>query len=123
MVCVLSKRVFTSLSVKKVSDKVVSRIILSCLKSKSVADILPRQLLRGFGLMSFSDALYYVHALTDSIDDKLINIARSSIKFEEMLAYKLAEESIRKSITNSSAPRLSLEESQQNEFYKSYLIN
>lgn len=117
-VCAIKKEFSPVYRLKKVSDKVVSRIILSCLKSKSVADTLPRQLLRGFGLMSFSNALYYVHALTDSIDDKLINIARSSIKFEEMLAYKLAEESIRKSITNSSAPRLSLEKSQQTEFYK-----
>ncbi|MDE4961562.1 ATP-dependent DNA helicase RecG, partial [Francisella tularensis subsp. holarctica] len=82
-----------------------------------VENIIPSQLVRRFNLISFCDDLYYVHDLTNFIDEKYLSIARFSIKFEEMLAYKLAEQNIYKNTVKAQAPQLFLTKFQQNECY------
>ena len=104
----LEQRLSAVYKIKKVSDKLIAKIISKILYEKKIVNILPQEYLKQYGLMSFVDALYYVHALTNSIDDKYLFKARQSIKFEEMLAYKLAEESIKKDIAKPLSPELSL---------------
>ncbi|ASG67336.1 ATP-dependent DNA helicase RecG [Francisella halioticida] len=112
----LEQKLSAVYKVKKISDKLIAKMISKILYEKKVVNILPYEYLKQYGLMSFIDALYYVHALTNSIDDKYLQKARSSIKFEEMLAYKLAEESIKKDMTKPLSSRLSLNLSEKQSF-------
>ncbi|QIW09471.1 ATP-dependent DNA helicase RecG [Francisella sp. LA112445] len=109
--------------IKKVSDKLIAKIISKILYEKKVVNILPQEYLKQFGLMSFVDALYYVHALTNSVDDKYLFKARQSIKFEEMLSYKLAEESIKKDMTKPMSAKLSLSLSDKQSFLEKFPYN
>ncbi|MED7787762.1 ATP-dependent DNA helicase RecG [Francisella sp. 19X1-34] len=106
--------------IKKVSDKLIAKIISKILYEKEVVNILPQKYLKQFNLMSFVDALYYVHALTNSIDDRYLYKARASIKFEEMLAYKLAEQSIKKDMAKPVSAKLSLSLSDKQNFLKKF---
>lgn len=89
--CALKQGFSAVYRLKKIPDRLISRMILKILQDNKVKNIIPARMLRRFNLISFYDALYYVHALTNSVDEKHLNTARFSIKFEEMLAYKLAE--------------------------------
>ena len=116
--CALKQGFSAVYRLKKIPDRLISRMILKMLQDNKVKNIIPAQLLRRFNLISFYDALYYVHALTNSVDEKHLNTARFSIKFEEMLAYKLAEQNICKNTIKAQVPQLYLTKIQQNEFYK-----
>ncbi|AIT09362.1 ATP-dependent DNA helicase RecG [Candidatus Francisella endociliophora] len=102
---------------KKIPDRIITSIISKLLQDKKVANIVPNEYLRQFSLMSFRDALYYVHALTDSIDKKLLAKAKKSIQFEEMVGYRLAEESIRKDVSVSKAPIIHLSKTLEDRFH------
>lgn len=104
-------------SIKKVSNKIIGQIVAKLLQNNQVRNILPNQLLRKYDLMSFVDALYYVHALTNSIDDKYLVKAKDSIKIEEMIAYRLAEESVRNDLSEFQAPQISLNPGDKKSFY------
>ncbi|ORM39005.1 ATP-dependent DNA helicase RecG [Francisella endosymbiont of Ornithodoros moubata] len=116
--CALKQGFSAVYHLKKIPDRLISRMILKILQDNKVKNIIPAQMLRRFNLISFYDALYYVHALTNYVDEKHLNTARFSIKFEEMLAYKLAEQNICKNTIKAQAPQLYLTKIQQNEFYK-----
>ncbi|ADA79249.1 ATP-dependent DNA helicase RecG [Francisella tularensis] len=116
--CALKQGFSAVYRLKKIPDRLISKMILKMLQDNRVENIIPSQLLRRFNLISFCDALYYVHALTNFIDEKYLSIARFSIKFEEMLAYKLAEQNIYKNTVKAQAPQLFLTKIQQNEFYE-----
>lgn len=80
----------------KVSDKVVSNIVLKVLQSKTVENLLPQKYLKKYGLLDYTDSLYIIHALANTLEERYLLKARYSIKFEEMIAYKLAEESVKR---------------------------
>lgn len=103
---------------KKISDKLINKIISKMLHEKKVENILQQQYLKKYGLINFVDALYYVHALTNSVDDKYLQKAKESIRFEEMLAYKLAEESVKKDMSKPDSPQLKITKKDMDRFYK-----
>jgi ATP-dependent DNA helicase RecG len=115
--CSLKQGLSAVYRIKKVTDKIINLIVAQLLHKKEVKNIIPSEYLLQFDLMSFVDSLYYVHALTNSIDPKYLNKAKFSIKFEEMIAYKLAEESVKKNMAQANAPKLYLDEKQLQEFY------
>lgn len=115
--CSLKQGLSAIYRLKKIPDRIITGVISKLLHDKKVEDIIPAQYLKQMGLMSFSDALYYVHALTNSIDEKLLSKAKRSIKFEEMISYRLAEESIRKDISVAEAPSISIPEEQRQQIY------
>ena len=90
----------------RVSDKVVSNIVLRVLQSNTVENLLPQQYLRKYDILGFSDALYIIHALANTVEERYLFKARYSIKFEEMVAYKLAEESVKADSTKTRSPCL-----------------
>lgn len=90
----------------KISDKVVSNIVLKVLQSKIVENLLPQKYLKKYSLLGYTDSLYIIHALANTLEERYLLKARYSIKFEEMIAYKLAEESVKKDSTKTSSPSL-----------------
>ena len=90
----------------KVPDRVVSNIVLQVLKSNRIENLLPQQYLKKYEVLSFTDALYMIHALANTLEERYILKARYSIKFEEMVAYKLAEESVKTDSTKTNSPSL-----------------
>ncbi|AXA34378.1 ATP-dependent DNA helicase RecG [Francisella adeliensis] len=90
----------------KISDKVVSNIVLKVLQSKTVENLLPQKYLKKYSLLDYTDSLYIIHALANTLEERYLLKARYSIKFEEMIAYKLAEESVKKDSTKTSSPSL-----------------
>lgn len=92
----------------KIPDKVISNIVLKVLQSNEVENLLPKQYLKKYDVLSYTDALYIIHALANTLEEKYLQKAKYSIKFEEMLAYKLAEESVKGSVKQTSSPRLTV---------------
>lgn len=115
--CALKQGFSPVYRLKKIPDRLISKMIMKMLQDNKVENIIPTKLLRKFNLISFSDALYYVHGLTNHIDEKYLHKAKFSIKFEEMLAYKLAEQNICKNNVKSQSPQLCLTATEQREFY------
>ncbi|GAB4223377.1 MAG: ATP-dependent DNA helicase RecG [Francisella sp.] len=116
--CSLKQGFFARYRLKNISDKLIAKIILQILQNNNIENIIPPNLLKKYNLMSFCDALYYVHALTNHISDKHLNKAKFSIKFEEMLAYKLADKSISKNTIKEEAPKLAITEKEKQAFYE-----
>jgi ATP-dependent DNA helicase RecG len=104
----------------RVPDRVVSNIVLQVLQSKQVENLLPSQYLKKYGVLSFTDALYIIHALANTLEEKYLLKARYSIKFEEMVAYKLAEESVKNDSTKTSSPCLKVDDSDLHIFKKKF---
>ena len=94
----------------KVPDRVVSNIVLQVLKSNPVENLLPQQYLKKYEVLSFNDALYIIHALANTLEERYLLKARYSVKFEEMVAYKLAEESVKTDSTKTSSPCLQVDD-------------
>ncbi|MGQ4002748.1 ATP-dependent DNA helicase RecG [Francisellaceae bacterium CB299] len=92
----------------KVSDRVISNIVLKVLQSNEVENLLPQQYLKKYNVLSYTDALYIIHALANTLEEKYLYKARYSIKFEEMVAYKLAEESVKNDSIKTNSPSLSV---------------
>jgi ATP-dependent DNA helicase RecG len=92
----------------KISDKVVSSIVLKVLQSKIVENLLPQKYLKKYGVLGYTDSLYIIHALANTLEERYLLKARYSIKFEEMVAYKLAEESVKNDSTKTSSPSLKI---------------
>ena len=90
----------------KVPDRVVSNIVLQVLKSNQVENLLPQKYLKKYDVLSFNDALYIIHALANTLEERYLLKASYSVKFEEMVAYKLAEESVKTDSTKTSSPCL-----------------
>lgn len=104
--CTLEKKISATYGLHKIADKTVANIVSKVLQTTTIKNILPNEYVKQYSLMNFSDALYYIHALTNTIDIKYLSKAKNSIKFEEMLAYKLAEDNLKKDIQDSKAPVL-----------------
>lgn len=94
----------------RISDKLITSIILQILKSGQIEDLLPQKYLKKYDILSFSDALYIIHALANTLEEKYLLKARYSIKFEEMVAYKLAEESVKNDSIKTSSPCLKVDD-------------
>ena len=90
----------------RVPDKAISNIVLQLLKSDQIENLLPQQYLKKYEVLSFTDALYIIHALANTLEERYLLKARYSIKFEEMVAYKLAEERVKKDCTKTNSPSL-----------------
>ncbi len=100
----------------RVPDRVVSNLILQVLKSNEVENLLSQKYLKKYGVLSFSDALYIIHALANTIEEKYILKARYSIKFEEMVAYKLTEERVKVDSTKTSSHHLKVSDNDLQNF-------
>ena len=106
--CNIEKSITPIYNLKKISDKLISKIITKILHDGNVVDLMPSEYLKKFDILSFTDSLYYVHAITTGMQDSHLMKARYSIMFEEMVAYKLAEESVNKDFHESVSPVLNL---------------
>ncbi|AJC48259.1 ATP-dependent DNA helicase RecG [Allofrancisella guangzhouensis] len=115
--CLLEQKLSAVYGVKKVPDKLITNIVTKLLQDKKVKDLIPQACLKSYNLIKVTDALYYIHALTDSLDERYLSKAKHSVKFEEMLAYKLAEENIKKDLSKTSSPKLILKKNDIDKFY------
>ena len=106
--CSIEKKITPIYNLKKISDKLISKIIIQTLHDGNVADFMPSEYLNKYDILSFTDSLYYVHALASDMQEKHLLKARYSIMFEEMVAYKLAEDSVNKDFKQSVSPVLNL---------------
>ena len=116
--CLLEQKVSAVYNLAKVPDKLITNIIRRTLTDKKIEDLIPKSLLKNNQIMSFFDSLYYIHALTNSIDERLLSKAKYSVKIEEMLAYKLAEELVKKDLTQTVSPKLKLNKDDKANFYQ-----
>ncbi|QIV95491.1 ATP-dependent DNA helicase RecG [Allofrancisella inopinata] len=115
--CLLEQKLSAIYGLKKVPDRVIANIVTKILQDSQIKDLIPQTYLKSYSLMKLTDALYYLHALTDTVDERYLSKARYSIKFEEMLAYKLAEENIKKDLAKTLSPKLTLKDSDVEKFY------
>ncbi|APC96444.1 ATP-dependent DNA helicase RecG [Francisella frigiditurris] len=115
--CTLEKKVSPIYGLTKISNKLIVQIISEMVSKNQVFDLLPNNFVEQYSLMNFSEALSYIHVLTNTFDKSLLPKARYSIKFEEMLAYKLAEENIRKDFNETISPLLEVSKSLQENFF------
>ena len=114
--CDLELKVLPIYNFYRIADKKISQIILNELSEDKIENLLPLDFLKQFNIMNYKDSLYYQHALVKNFDFDLLEKAQYSIKFQEMLAYKLADEKANENIKFTKSYKLVINEEQQKKF-------